>query len=185
MRGAARRAVDYREAGQTRHAMKTVLAPVDFSSITQRVVEEAAVLSRVAGARLVLLNVVPPPPMMASEFAANDVAVHVLEGAKRTAIARLARLRTQLAARGITAHAFHVVGLPGPRITEQAERLEADLIVIGSHGHGSIYNLLVGSTTTRVLQTASCPVVVVPPAKGAVHAGDVPATETREWVEIG
>ena len=165
--------------------MKTVLAPVDFSPITQRVVEEAAALTRAISGRLVLLNVVPPPPMMASEFAANDVAVELLQQAKRAAATKLSRLQAQLSAGGVTAHAIHVVGLPGPRIVEQAERLEADYIVIGSHGHGSIYDLLVGSTTTRVLKVAPCPIVIVPPAETAMHVSEESADQRRECVEIG
>ena len=45
---------------------------------------------------------------------------------------------------------------------EQAERLTADYIVIGSHGHTAFYDLLVGSTASGVLKSASCPVVIVP-----------------------
>jgi nucleotide-binding universal stress UspA family protein len=164
--------------------MKTVLAPVDFSPVTQRVVEEAAVLARAIGGRLVLLNVVPPPPIMASEYAANDVAVQVLQQSKRAAATKLARLQKQLSDVGLTAHAIHRVGPPGPRIVEQAERLQAELIVIGSHGHGSIYDLLVGSTTTRVLKVATCPVIIVPPAKVAMKASETPAEERRECVEV-
>ncbi|MEO8353471.1 MAG: universal stress protein, partial [Chthoniobacteraceae bacterium] len=38
----------------------------------------------------------------------------------------------------------------------------ADMIVMGSHGHGSFYELLVGSVTSGVLRDARCPVLVVP-----------------------
>jgi len=38
------------------------------------------------------------------------------------------------------------------------------MIVMGSHGHGALYELLVGSITQGVLKAAKCPVVVVPAA---------------------
>ena len=164
--------------------MKTILAPVDFSPITQRVVEEAAALARALAGRLVLLNVVPPPPMMASEFADSDVAVQVVERAERIAARKLSRLQKQLSAGHVTAHAIHLVGLPGPRIVEQAERLEADYIVIGSHGHGALYDVLVGSTATRVLKDTPCPIIVVPPVETVIHSSEAPAEQQRECVEV-
>jgi nucleotide-binding universal stress UspA family protein len=105
-------------------AMKTVLAPIDFSDISRSVINEAVALARAIDARLVLLHVVRDE--------------------------------------GVTAHVIHQVGSPGERIVQQAERLEADYIVMGSHGHGAFYDLIVGGTTTRVLKAATCPVVIVP-----------------------
>jgi nucleotide-binding universal stress UspA family protein len=56
-------------------------------------------------------------------------------------------------------------GAPIGLIVEQAKKLEADYIVMGSHGHSAFYDLLVGSTTHGVLKRAKCPVVIVPPQK--------------------
>lgn len=38
----------------------------------------------------------------------------------------------------------------------------ADLLVIGSHGHGTLHGKLLGSTSERVVHRAPCPVVIVP-----------------------
>jgi nucleotide-binding universal stress UspA family protein len=61
-----------------------------------------------------------------------------------------------------------VVGSPVQHITSEAERTEADYIVMGSHGHTALYELLVGSTTHGVLKRAHCPVVIVPAGKASV-----------------
>ena len=47
-------------------------------------------------------------------------------------------------------------------ILECAKAVKADAIVMGRHGHGAMYNLLVGSVTEGVLKRATCPVVLVP-----------------------
>ena len=47
-------------------------------------------------------------------------------------------------------------------ILEEAERLEAEVIIMGSHGHGALYDLIVGSVTEGVLRKAKCPVLVLP-----------------------
>ena len=50
---------------------------------------------------------------------------------------------------------------------QQAREIAADLIVMGTHGHGSVYNLLVGSVTEGILKAAERPVLLVPaPATG-------------------
>ena len=62
-----------------------------------------------------------------------------------------------------------VTGAPIAHIIEQAAKYEADYIVMGSHGHTAIYDLLVGSTTHGVLMRARCPVVIVPATKPALQ----------------
>jgi nucleotide-binding universal stress UspA family protein len=64
----------------------------------------------------------------------------------------------------VAVSARQVDGHPSAQILDQARRLRADYIVLGSHGHNAIYDLLVGSTAHTVLQKAPCPVVIVPPA---------------------
>ena len=60
--------------------------------------------------------------------------------------------------KGASAHAAHM-------IADVARKLEADVIVAGTRGHGLIAGLIVGSVTQRLLHIAPCPVLVVPTAK--------------------
>jgi nucleotide-binding universal stress UspA family protein len=55
-------------------------------------------------------------------------------------------------------------------ILDQAARVSADYVVMGSHGHTALYDLLVGSTTHGVLLRAPCPVVITPGPKAAKAA---------------
>ncbi|PYJ41213.1 MAG: universal stress protein, partial [Verrucomicrobia bacterium] len=52
-------------------------------------------------------------------------------------------------------------------ILKQADAINADLIVMGTHGHGAMYNLLVGSATKGVLKHSSRPVLLVPGPKSS------------------
>ena len=49
---------------------------------------------------------------------------------------------------------------------QEMVRLKADVVVMGSHGHSALRNVLVGSVTEGVLRKAGCPVLVVPRKKG-------------------
>lgn len=142
--------------------MKTVLAPIDFSPITDRVVAEAIVLARAMGARLVLFHVVTTPPAIGPTPALMDAGAEIVSTADRAAALRLGKLQRTLRDEGVTAHAVHVTGDARTEIPAQAERLAADYIVLGSHGRTAIYDVLVGSTATGVLKLATCRVVIVP-----------------------
>lgn len=141
--------------------MKTVLVPIDFSAASTRVVAESVVLARAASARLVVLHVVQPPVFVDSDLG-TGMSVEYATLAEAAAVKELARLQRQLQAKGVTIETRHRVGLPGRSILEEAETLGANYIVLGSHGHGAFYDLIVGGTASRVLKHAVCPVVVVP-----------------------
>ena len=142
--------------------MKTILVPVDLSAAGPRACDAACDLARLMQARLVLLHVVQPPPVMAMEIYALDAgqAEEMIEAAENAGTDRLRALAERCAKRGVEAEVIHRIGLPVVEILARAKK--ADYIVMGSHGHGAMYDLLVGSTTHGVLKKAPCPVIVVP-----------------------
>jgi nucleotide-binding universal stress UspA family protein len=87
-----------------------------------------------------------------------------VETARREANEQLSLITQQMIAKGLKAQPVLRVGNPDEEIVRVAKELEADLIVIGSHGYRGIGRLLLGSTAERVVQYASCAVLVV---KGA------------------
>src|SRR5688572_15766614 len=153
--------------------MKTILAPVDFSKVSELVVAEAAALARALDGRVVLLTVVQPPLVITEYAAMMNVAEITAAGAK-IAAHELDRLEDQLRNQFIKTESVQVTGAPIANIIEQAGKYEADYIVMGSHGHTAFYDLLVGSTTHGVLMRARCPVVIVPAGKPAAQTGKSP-----------
>ena len=63
---------------------------------------------------------------------------------------------------GLDAESLLVQGSAVEVILDEASKLNIDLIVVGSHGHGAVYHLMVGSVSEGVLHRSSCPVLVVP-----------------------
>jgi nucleotide-binding universal stress UspA family protein len=57
-------------------------------------------------------------------------------------------------------------------IVEIAEEVEADLIVVGTHGYGRITGLLIGSVTQALLHAGACPVLAVPTGTTPVEASE-------------
>jgi nucleotide-binding universal stress UspA family protein len=156
--------------------MKTILAPIDFSGATNAVVAEAANLAKALGARVVLLTVIQPP-VITHEFAAMmDNLGEITAAAERQAARKLETTEHALQVDLVAAESVQLTGAPIPLIVEQARKLDADYIVMGSHGHTALYDLLVGSTTHGVLLRAPCPVVIVPAVRN-VPARPAPREE--------
>lgn len=142
--------------------MKTILAPLDFSKVSEAVVAEATALARALGGRVVLLAVVQPPVVNYEYAAVMDNLAEITAAGERNAERRLAEIEEKLKVAGVPSESVQAVGGPIPLIIEQAKNVGADYIVMGSHGHTAFYDLLVGSTTHGVLMRAPCPVVIIP-----------------------
>ncbi len=147
--------------------MKTILAPIDFSSATETVVEEAANLARAMEGKVVLLTVLQPPAITIEYSALVDNLAEIMAAGEKNAARRLAEIESKLKAAQVPVETVQLNGPPIRLIVEQAKELGASYIVMGSHGHTALYDLLVGSTTHGVLMRASCPVVITPGPKAA------------------
>lgn len=150
--------------------MKTLLVPLDFSDMTDRVLAEAADLARALDARLLLVHIVEPVATYVPVGASMDViAAAPPQPAEVQDLsadeARLRSLAQPLAATGLPVECLAIVGLAVDDILDQAAKCSASYIVLGSHGHGALYHLFSGSVVNGVLKRATCPVVVVPGRK--------------------
>ncbi len=63
---------------------------------------------------------------------------------------------------GIEASALLIRGPIIETVLNEAQRFEADLLIVGSHGFGAMYDLLVGSSSRGILKRSEIPVLVVP-----------------------
>jgi nucleotide-binding universal stress UspA family protein len=62
---------------------------------------------------------------------------------------------------GMTVTSLCKTGHPGSLIAKLAEDGKFDLVVMGSHGHGALVNLVMGSVATQVLANCKVPVLIV------------------------
>ena len=75
---------------------------------------------------------------------------------------KLAQWQREIAQDGLKVSLHEPTGAVAEEILNQADVLQADLIVMGTHGHGAMYNLLVGSATKGVFKHSRRPVLLVP-----------------------
>ncbi len=145
--------------------MKTILAAVDFSSGSKRVVTQAAELARALGGRVVILHVLPLQPFKPDLGLLGDPPAGWKRAVEKNALERLASLQAECRKASVTSATVCVTGFPTTLVLAQAKKARADFIVMGSHGHTAFFDLIVGSTASGVLKRAVCPVILVPSPK--------------------
>lgn len=145
--------------------MKTFLVPVDFSAVTEKVIEAALAQARAFQGRVALLHVIQPPVVGGGEYALPvEVVEEAVNSTRKGALKKMEAIREQFRQAGIECSFEDAVGAPDHAILEAAKRTGADCVIMGSHGHGKLYDFLVGSTASGVLKRAKCAVLIVPPA---------------------
>jgi len=146
----------------------TLLVALDLSAATHRILREVRRLAETRAMRVVLLHAAPPDPdFVGYEAGPQSVRDQIAEHF-RDEHARIQDEAGALREAGIDARGLLVQGPAARCVLDEAEALDADWIVLGSHGHGAVRTLLMGSTVEQVLKHADRPVLVVP----ARDAGD-------------
>jgi nucleotide-binding universal stress UspA family protein len=145
--------------------MRTIVAAVDFSAVTYHVVEAARELAEAMKARVLLLHVIAPPVNVVTYDMPAEAFFDELKLARETSLKKLDALRRVLDADGIECELKTLQGHAVEEILNEAATSDASYIVMGSHGHGALYELLAGSTSHGVIHKANCPIVILPRSK--------------------
>jgi nucleotide-binding universal stress UspA family protein len=140
--------------------MKILLA-VDGSRYTKRMLGYLAAHDELFGSRsheFMVLTVVGPIPARAANALTKKI-VH--DYYAQEAEATFKPIRTFFSKQGVDARFEHRVGNAGDQIAAIARKGDFDLVMMGSHGHGALARLVVGSVTGRVLASCEVPVLIV------------------------
>ncbi|GMU63618.1 MAG: hypothetical protein AMXMBFR34_53810 [Myxococcaceae bacterium] len=147
-----------REAlGATMRAMKQVIVAVDGSEPSLKGARLALEYAKPFGAKVTLVYVVPPVVLPGDAPWAPLDELHQSELARGQKV-----LAGVVEALGSPAVSCVVkLGPPAELVAEQAEVMDADLVVVGSRGLGAVKRLLVGSVADRLVHICQRPVLVV------------------------
>ncbi len=157
--------------------MKNLLVAIDFSKTTDSVLEQAAALAGELKAKLWILHVtsddaqamifestqftgyspeyvsMPGDVQLARDISAEEI---------KREHAELHHISAGLREKGTDAQAILLKGDPAKLIIEKAGDLDAEMIILGSHGHGLLHKALQGSVSEAVIRHARCNVLIVP-----------------------
>lgn len=136
-----------------------ILAPTDFTVNASAAIETAADLAREFDAALTLLHVVDIPSYKGIFFEGE---IHTPdEMARQFAMDQLSELKEQAMFAGLEVQVEVISGRIYKTIIEEAEKIKADLIVMGAHGLTGLEQLILGTNARRVVHLASMPVLTV------------------------
>lgn len=142
--------------------MKNILVAIDFSDVTNKTIETAAEIALSFSSKLWLIHVAAPDP----EFIGYETGPQTERNWRAATLRKEHRdiqaKASELESKGINVTSLLIQGDTAEAILAQANKLQADLIVIGSHGRSALYKTLVGSVSEGVIRQSSCPVLLVP-----------------------
>jgi nucleotide-binding universal stress UspA family protein len=142
--------------------VNTILVPTDFSDDARKALSTAGELAKLFGARVVVLHAyhvdIPIASPMAGGYALPQ---GFYEGVRSHAIAEIEKAAKELAGTGVEATGIAHSEPAALAIVAEAEKLPADLIVMGTRGLTGVKHVLLGSVAERIVRTAPCPVLTV------------------------
>ena len=142
--------------------MTTIICPTDFSKNATNATMYACALGEKFNSHIILLHAYESPALMTEmDFTIVKNAESMI---KQTAMKQLETLRKKLAKK-FPKVTFETMLAKGPgyeEVVTAATKNSADMIVMGTTGSSKMARLLMGSTTSRVLGRAGCPVLCIP-----------------------
>jgi nucleotide-binding universal stress UspA family protein len=150
-----------------------ILVPTDFSEHAEHALASAVRLARSFKASIHLLHVVQLP-LLAVSPEMPSVPVTFWQELREHGKARLAPVQKRIQSEGVPCEIEVLEDIPGFAISAAAERIHADLIVMGSRGLSGVKHLLLGSVAERTVRGAPCPVLTVKAGELSLRAIVVP-----------
>jgi universal stress protein A len=141
--------------------LRKILAPVDFSEYSAKALDYVRAFACQFDAEVVLVHVVEPtviPDNFGIVPPSYDEMSAVLA---RSAGERLARLAEEAALKAGRVQTLVRTGRAPWEVVQLASEIEADLIIITTHGYSGLKRVLMGSTAELIVRHAPCPVLTV------------------------
>jgi len=136
---------------------KKILCPIDFDGTAEAALKEATALAHPGNGVVILFHAVFINPIASEGFALAEL---------QDSLEREARIKLEQMADHLEGCAHEIVvsiGIPTDCILASAKALNADLIVMATHGRRGVSHLILGSVAERVIRLSSTPVLTVHP----------------------
>jgi len=140
--------------------IKRILVPIDFSANSTRALDYACRLAVKFNAAIHLVHVCEVPSMITASMDAYAIAyTDWSQRLGEEAEVQLNREAARISDLKVTTEVLF--GPPALSIIDAATSNLADLIVMGTHGHGAVMHMMMGNVAERVVRGAPCPVLTV------------------------
>ncbi len=143
-----------------------ILVPTDGSKTAQKAAKYAVDLSKQLNALIIVLSVIDKRSLISQTVPASATETHIMETTedylRQMAERYASEITKQCDKKGIQSQVVITTGHPVEDIVKRAEKLEADLIVMGSHGRSALAAAVLGSVAYGVIhEDTKIPVLIV------------------------
>lgn len=141
--------------------MKKILVPIDFSKRSEFASKMAARIAKKSNSTIYLLHLIELPTGIVDMGAGSNFSIPESMLYLRKVKERIIEFKDTFFHKNTDVH--HSIRFQNPYqgILKYAEKIEADIIVMGSKGHSEFEEILIGSNTEKVVRTSKIPVIVV------------------------
>jgi nucleotide-binding universal stress UspA family protein len=140
----------------------TIIVAVDLSPVSAQTLDVVRRIFPREGLRVYVVHVSEPDPDFVGWDVGPDVVRDQMAQQFRRERQEVEQLAASLREAGIDATGLTIQGPTVDAVIAEAAKLGADLLAVGSHGHGAAYDLAVGSVSAGIIRKAQTPVLVVP-----------------------
>ena len=141
--------------------MKKILVPIDFSKPSEYAAKMAAKIAKKTSATVYLIHMIELPSGVIdmgsnSKFSIPESMLYL-----RKTKEKVLEYKENFFSEDIKVEYFIKKNNPFEGIKKYAEKIDADLIVMGSKGHSEFEEIMIGSNTEKVARTSTIPVLIV------------------------
>jgi nucleotide-binding universal stress UspA family protein len=141
--------------------MKKILVPIDFSKPSEYAARMAAKIAKKTGASITLIHLIELPSGVSdmgyrSRFSIPESMLYL-----RKTKEKVLEFKKSFFSEDLTVAYFIKLNNPFDGIIKYADKIDADLILMGSKGHSKFEEIMIGSNTEKIVRSSKVPVIVV------------------------
>jgi len=141
---------------------KKILIAVDNSTCSEKAALIGYEMASKFAAEVALVNIIEPAPATVNpDFTLAPVFLEAYDNSEENSHLLLKEIEKKHS-NGASTIYLTTIDTASHGIIQQAEEWNADLIVMGTHGRGGLYHLLMGSVAEHVARKSACPVLIIP-----------------------
>lgn len=141
--------------------MKNILVPIDFSKTSEYASKIAAKIAKKTDATIYLIHLIEVPKGVIDMAASSKFSIPESMLYLRKIREKILDFKTKIFSKSIKVKYFIKLNTPFEGIQKYADKIDADIIIMGSKGHSELEEMIIGSNTEKVVRNSKRPVIVV------------------------
>ena len=141
--------------------MKKILVPIDFSKTSEYAAKMAAKIAKKTSASITLIHLIELPSEIVDIYYGSRFSIPESMLYLRKIKEKILKFKNNFFTEDMKVDYFIKLNNPFDGIRKYADKIDADLIIMGSKGHSKFEEIIIGSNTEKIVRTSKIPVIVV------------------------